>query len=234
MSRKVRYFIGSATSDVFGVTLEVGYLDKVREATFAGELVLFDREGFLIPVYRASNVLEAGDGIFQYRGDDRWAIGHVISTRADDQTLTQILSIVPVADPQRAVLRLILGPPLYEWTGCEGFYWSWRARDTDGDGTPEVEIGPNTDTSGGIEPRAVFRWSQAANRYIGPDVSPLDGYMRLDNVTNEKGVKDDCCGSLASKEFAKSFPASQAPYNNFGVRRPLCDPPQVSEMITIH
>lgn len=229
VARTVRHFIGSPSSRVFGVTLEADFIDKVLQSPIAGELILFDREGFLIPVYHGANLIDTFSGVFRYRGDNEWAIGHVISTKVDEHTSTQILSIVPVADPQRAVLRIILGPPVFDKFGCEGYYWSWRARDTDRDGVPEVEIGPNLTPQGDIEPRAVFRWSRIEGVYVGPTPSADDPYMRFD------GIKDDCCGTAASKEFASRF-IRGASLERFGVRRPVCDTTSfsVSGTISMH
>lgn len=226
VSRKVRHFIGSPSSRVFGVTLEAEWMDNVRNSPIAGELILFDREGFLVPVFHGANVIDVFSGVFQYRGDDEWAVGLVYAASVDDNTSTQILNIVPVADPQRAVLRVILGPPAFERSGCDGYYWSWRARDTDGDGVPEVEIGPNLTAQGDIEPRAVFRWSGAQNAYVGPAPSANDPFMRFD------GINEDCCGNAASKEFATRF-AGVAPLEGFGVRRPVCES-MTLETIAIH
>ena len=226
VSRKVRHFIGSPANQVVGVTLEATWMDKAVDSPIAGELILFDREGFLIPVFNGANVIDVFSGIFRYRGDDEWAVGLVYGAKVDDDTTTQILNIVPVANPQRAVLRVVLGPPDFDRFGCQGFYWSWRARDTDGDGVPEVEIGPNVTARGDIEPRAVFRWSNEQRVYVGPAPAPDDRYLRFD------GINDDCCGTAASKEFASRF--APVPVEGFGVRRPVCDSVTISETIVLH
>ena len=222
ITREVRRFIGSPTGDVFGVTLKVDYLDKVQDSAIAGELVLFDREGFLIPVYHAANLLMAADGVFEYRGAQRWAIAHVIPTKAEENSTTQILSIVPLAAPQRAVLRVILGPPSYDFGTCEGFTWSWRARDLDEDGIPEIEIGPNIDSAGDIEPAAVFRWSAAYGRYLGPPPAPGDLFLRIDDQAGAV-QKGDCCGNAASKQFSEQLRSQPSATGRLGVRRPTCD-----------
>lgn len=225
-TRKVRQLIGSPNDDVFGVTLEVSYLDGPRDAPFAGELVLFDREGFLIPVYAASNVLESRDGFFQYRMGGDWAIVHSIRVSAGNETAVQIISVVPLEREQRAALRVIIGAPVNSYD-CKGFHWSWQARDVDGDLVPEIEIGPNLEPPGRISPRAVFRWSEDDGRYLGPDGSPRDGWLRID-APRADSEKQDCCGNAAAKVYAET--AS----NVEGFRQP-CEPPKVFEgFSTIH
>lgn len=215
-SRVVRQFIGSPNGEVFGVTVEVNFINDDEEAPYAGELVLFDREGFLIPVYGGSNLLTAEDGFFRYRGGDDWAIVHAIRTGAGTETVANVLSVVPLSREQRSVLQLIVGAPINSYD-CRGFHWSWQARDADGDKVPEFEVGPNISPPGKISPRAVFRWSENDGRYSGPGGSPSEGWLRLD-VVQGKPVEHKCCPNDAAKLYAET--AS----NLEGVRKPCREP----------
>lgn len=97
-----------------------------------------------------------------------------------------------MADPQRSVLSIIVGPPAVEV--CEGYSWSWRARDADGDGIDDIELGPLVDEAGRIQPRATYRWLRDEGRYEGPDGSPADGFLRTDLLPGD----NECCGHHTS------------------------------------
>jgi len=223
-SRVVRQLIGAPNGDVFGITVEAEYIEEDRDAPYAGELILFDRQGFLIPVYGGSNVLTSEDGFLNYRSGDYWAIVHAIRTGAGTNAVVKVLSVVPLDHEQRAVLQVIVGAPMSSYE-CRGFNWSWQARDVDGDKVPDIETGPNVDPPEKIEPRAVFRWSDRDNRYIGPDGSPGEGWLRLDTITDPPD-KHRCCPNESATLYAESAT------NREGVQRP-CLPPETFT-ITVH
>lgn len=220
-SRVVRQLIGSPDGEVFGVTVKADFIDEAEEAAYAGELILFDREGFIIPVYRGANVLTSEDGFFRYDNGERWAIVHAIRTSAGADRVVQILSVVPLAREQQDVLRIIVGASQSSYD-CEGFRWSWQARDVDGDKRPEFELGPNVDTSGTISPRAVFHWS--GDRYSGPTGSPSEGWLRLD-VPENQVLKTDCCANEAAKRYA------DAATNREGARRPCARTASIESIV---
>jgi hypothetical protein len=215
-SLTVRHFIASPQADrtVYAAIIESDLVDD-PQVPHAGLLTLFDSHGFIIPVFAGANLLESADAVLAYQGDQRRAIAHVINTSAGDDTV-QVLHVVPMADPQQSVLTVIVGPPAIEV--CEGYSWSWRARDVDGDGIDDIEIGPLVDQAGGIDPRATYHWSGDEGRYVGPAGSPADGFLRTDLLPGH----DECCGHH-TREFAEERLRLGLLVPADAIRRPVCD-----------
>jgi hypothetical protein len=146
----------------------------------AGAFSIFDDAGFIIPVFGGANLIEQDSELFTYAPDGRKAVGHVYGCVVDraDQSVVQVLHIVPTAPEQTPALNVLLGPPLVGPDDeCEGYFWTWRAKDINGDGSPEIEIGPRLDNDDRFDPVATFRWSTAEGRYVGPAGSPPEGFQ---------------------------------------------------------
>lgn len=158
-----------------------------------GPFTLIDSEGYLLPVFGAANFLEEDDEVFAYEGSDRLAVAHVIRHGGGEESsrwTAVVLHVVPVRPAQRSVLTVVLGPPILPADPmCAGSYWSWRHRDHDGDGIPEIEAGPRQNDAGDILPRAVYRWSKNEQRYEGPLGSVESGFVRVDSTAAAGG----CC-----------------------------------------
>ncbi len=56
--------------------------------------------------------------------------------------------------------------------------WSYRTRDSDGDGIFDIDLGPQT--ADGILPKATYRWDADRQSYVGPDGAIEDHFVRLD------------------------------------------------------
>ena len=174
-------------SPIYIVFRNPGYASEVAgPGKPKGPFTLFDSEGYILPVFGAANFLEEEDDVFGYAGDDRLAIAHAIRYGGGEDSAkwtAQALHIVPVLPAQRSVLTVVVGPPILSSdTVCAGFYWSWRHRDLDDDGVPEIEIGPRQNDAGDIRPRAVYRWSRKEQRYEGPSGSVESGFVRVDST----------------------------------------------------
>jgi hypothetical protein len=155
-----------------------------------GPFFLIDSEGYILPVFGAANYLDKDDAVFAYAGDTRLAVAHVIRHGGDRNSSAQVLHIVPVTPSQQSALSVVVGPPTLESEStCLGFYWKWQRRDLDGDGIPEIEIGPKQNKADGVLPRAVYRWSKDTQRYDGPNGSAENGYLRVDTSPHEGA----CC-----------------------------------------
>jgi hypothetical protein len=170
---------------------------------FAGDIVLVDSEGYLIPVFGSANVADSLDDLFQFRGDGRWAVAHFYGMSAGEKATVRVLHIVPVDRNQQPVLSVIVGPPYGE--SCAGHYWGWRVRDDDNDGIPEIELGPYSNAKGDIAPDVTYRWSRAEGRYVGPTGSAEKGFLRFDETLSPED-KGHCCfaGGKLAEEFAKA------------------------------
>jgi hypothetical protein len=137
-----------------------------------GHLVLFDAGGRIVPVFAAADYLSQTDAVFAYRPDGSLAVAHLIPYGPSGSAwAVQILHIVPATALQKPILNVIVGPPGHG-IGSE-FTWTWRLQDVDGDGSPEVEIGP-AHADGTLEPKAFFRYSSLTASYKGP-AGALDG-----------------------------------------------------------
>lgn len=152
--------------------------------------------------------------IFEYRAGHS-AVVLEVPTRAGDGATALVMNVVPLARRQRPLLSAIVGPP--SAGTCDGPSWGWRLRDTDGDRGPAVEIGPNLDRVGAIEPRVVYRWSADQGQYVGPDGAPAEGFLRTDRLLS----KSDCC-SHHVQEFADAVRALASP-PPAGVSRDTCE-----------
>ena len=158
-----------------------------------GPFTLIDSGGYLLPVFGAANFLEDEDDVFAYEGTDHLAVAHVIRHGGGEKAAkwtAVALHVVPVHAAQRSVLSVVLGPPLLPSDPvCAGAYWSWRHQDLEGDGIPEIEIGPRQNDAGDILPRGVYRWSRSEQRYEGPPGSVESGFGRVDSTAATAG----CC-----------------------------------------
>lgn len=192
-----------------------------------GPFTLFDGEGRLVPVYMGANYLapEPESDIFPYAGDNRVALAQVIlhgSGEHDEKEWTaQVLHIVPVTPDQQSVLSVILGPATYGHDDeCVGFSWGWRRRDLDGDGVPEIEIGPLQNRQGEILPRAVYRWSRKTGHYDGPAGSAQEGFLRIDGGPP---TEPPCAvNSKAIEQFALARLRLAIPADPSAIRRGKC------------
>jgi hypothetical protein len=230
-SRSIRKLVSSPTSagSVTALVVEANIGDE-----FAGEIILVDSDGYLVPVFAGASVADSLDDVFQFRGDDRWAIGHFYGMNAGNDSHVKVLHVVPVDNNQRPVLSLIVGPATYGFDdSCAGSYWSWRHRDTDEDGTPEIEIGRNTSVAGDIEPVAVYKWSKTERRYLGPSGSAEEGFVRFDGEPSQAGKH--CCGrgGIIAEAFAARRLQLEEPGDPKAVRRSDCTT-VTSETILIH
>jgi hypothetical protein len=144
--------------------------------------MLFDGDGFMIPIFEAANILGRDEAVFAYAGWDHLAAAHLIGYGpSGGKWTTQVLHVVPMNARQKSVLSVIVGPSTYGLDdSCKGFYWSWGYRDLQGDGVPQIEIGPVLNSRGTISPRATYLWSTTSKAYVGPKGSPAEGFQRIE------------------------------------------------------
>jgi len=141
----------------------------------------FDLSGF-----SAADLVDlTGDGILDY----------VFSTTCGldpaEPTHIELLQIATAEDKSRHLLTLLLN-----WGSDE---WTYRVRDTDGDGLADLELGPRF--AAGIQPRVVFRWDKATGTFRGPEPK-ADDHFRVMQSGDDYGP--------AIKKFAAEglrFPA---------------------------
>lgn len=157
-----------------------------EEDASEGVLTLVDDRGFLLPVFAGANVLSSAHALFEYRAGHS-AVVLDVPTHVSDGVTALVVHVVPLARRQRPLLSVIVGPPSEGM--CTGPSWGWQLRDTDGDGLPEFEIGPNLARQGTIEPRIVYRWSAEHGQYVGPDGTPAEGFLRTDRLPGAS----ECC-----------------------------------------
>jgi hypothetical protein len=159
----------------------------------AGPFSLFDSNGFIIPVFQGANLVDGDSELFRNSPQGGLAIGHAFGeSHGDsfkpDHWSTQVLHVVPTTPEQRPALSVVVGPPVFGFEDtCKGFFWTWRARDLDGDGWPEIEIGPRADEQDDIAPAATYRWSPQQGRYVGPTGSPEQGFLAYDVEHDNNG-----------------------------------------------
>lgn len=185
---------GSSLHLVFG---KPGY--EIRRSpnrqNAAGPFSLFDSYGFIIPIFQGASLVDGDSEVFTYSPQGGIAIGHAYGQSHGDSFKpghwsTQVLHVVPTTPLQKPALSVLLGPPVFEFEdSCKGFFWTWRARDLDADGWPEVEIGPRTDDQNNIAPAATYRWSQEQSRYVGPTGSAAEGFLAY-SVDRDKNVEN--------------------------------------------
>jgi hypothetical protein len=206
---------GSALYVVFG---KPGYqIERApNRRNAAGPFSLFDSEGFIIPVYHSAGLIHQDSELFTYSPQGGIAIGHAFGETQGDSFKpghwsTQVLHVVPTTPAQKPVLSVLLGPPVFGFEdSCKGFFWTWRVRDLDGDGWPEIEIGPRTDEEDDIAPAATYRWSPERRRYVGPTGSPEQGFLSYDVEHDNNG----------DKRFLNYWRSHRD--NRIGVRRTEC------------
>jgi hypothetical protein len=161
----------------------------------AGPFTLFEADGAIVPVFATANMVVHDSEVFAYSPQGGSAVGHAIGYSDGDafgstHSSVEVLHVVPTAPQQASVLTVILGPPAFGFEdSCLGPFWSWRYNDADGDGWPEIHVGPRLDASGDIAPAATFRCSPSENRYVGPAGSPADGFLTYDATDCEEVQK---------------------------------------------
>jgi hypothetical protein len=146
-----------------------------------GWLVLFDAGGRIVPVFAAANYLSQTDAIFAYRPDGSLAVSHLIPYGPSGSAWgVQILHVTAL---QKPILNVIVGPPSHG-IGSD-FAWTWRLQDVDGDGSPEVEIGP-AHADGTLEPQALFRYSSLTASYEGPAGALGGNWWRFEDAEKNR------------------------------------------------
>jgi hypothetical protein len=153
-----------------------------------GPYSLFEADGTIVPVFASANMVMDDSELFDYAPHGVNAVAHAFGYSAGDAFgpdgfSVEVLNIVPTTPRQRPVLTVIVGPPSFGFDdNCLGDFWSWRYDDVDGDGWPEIHIGPRLDASGAIATAATYRWSPKDNRYRGPAGSPGEGFFVYDST----------------------------------------------------
>src|SRR5262245_16437219 len=133
----------------------------------AGPFTILDSNGYIVPVFWSANMVIYQGEVFAYSPHGQIAIGQVIgvdngSAFDAGHWSVQTLHVVPTTVSQKSALSVLIGPPTFRFDDdCAGNFWSWRYRDVDADGFPEIQIGPRADADGNITPTATFHWSDA-------------------------------------------------------------------------
>jgi hypothetical protein len=123
--------------------------------------------------------------VFAYSPAGQIAVGNVFgvahrSSFDAGHWSVQTLHIVPTTISQKPALSVVIGPPTFGFDdNCARKFWSWRYRDLDADGWPEIQIGPRADAEGNITPTATFRWSSTDQRYVGPTGGIADQFLQF-------------------------------------------------------
>jgi len=185
---------GSSLYIVFGKPgYEIARAPNRRSA--AGPFSLFDSDGVIIPVFQGASLIDEDSELFTYSPLGRIAIGHAFgeshgNSFKPSHWSTRVLHVVPTTPEQKPALSVLLGPPVFGFDdSCKGFFWTWRVRDLDEDGWPEIEIGPRTDENDNIAPAATYRWSPEQRRYVGPPGSPEQGFLTYAVEHDNNGEK---------------------------------------------
>lgn len=151
----------------------------------AGPFTIFDSNGYIVPVYFAANMVLYETELFSYSPRGEIAIGHVFASSSGSSFdpghwSVQTLHVVTTTVSQKPSLSVAIGPPTFGSSDeCAGNFWSWRYRDVDGEGFPAIQIGPRTDAARNITPAATFRWSDADQRYTGPNGSIAEQFLQF-------------------------------------------------------
>lgn len=179
--------------------------------------VLTDEPGFR-PVFLGANIVNDSSRVFDFTGAGDLAVALVV-THATRKGNVQALYVVPLAEPSKPLLAIILGPPtlsrrsrpammrkdLVECDGdgctswdpgshCDAAYaWTWFLA-AQRSGPPRIDIGPPAV----MEPVASYRWNRATNRYEGP--RSIAGQPFLVLPLDAKAVQ------AAAERFAASTP----------------------------
>lgn len=158
----------------------------------AGPFTIFEADGAIVPVFAAANMVIHESELFIYSPQGSSAVGHAMGYSNGDafgpnHFSVEVLNIVPTAPQQGSALTVILGPPSFGFDdNCLGGFWSWQYQDVDGDGWPEIHVGPRLDASGALAPAGTFRWSAKDNRYVGPGGSPAEGFFVYETTDCEE------------------------------------------------
>ena len=159
----------------------------------SGPFSLFDSDGFIIPVFQGASLIDQDSELFSYSPQGAMAIGHAFgqsngSAFEPGHWSVQVLHVVPTTADQKPVLSILLGPPVFGFEdACQGFFWSWRVREVEGDGWPEIEVGPRLDDQDNIAPAATYRWSPEKGNYVGPAGRPEDGFLSY-SIDDDRNV----------------------------------------------
>ena len=159
----------------------------------AGPFSIFDSQGFIVPVFGGANLIDQEDELFPYSPHGELAVGHVYGVASgnsaeSEQWDIQVLHVVPTDANQQPALSILLGPPAFGvGDTCEGHFWSWRWRDVDQDGWPEIEIGPRLNAENDLTPAATYRWSAQDRRYVGPAGRADQGFVSF-SVADARSV----------------------------------------------
>ena len=151
----------------------------------AGPFTIVDGNGYIVPVFSNANMVIHESEVLASSPRGEITVGHVIGTTRGSafdagHWSLQTLHIVPAAISQKPALSVVIGPPTFGFDDeCAGNFWTWRYRDVDADGFPEIEIGPRADAEGNLKPAAMFRWSEADQKYIGPSGSIADQFLQF-------------------------------------------------------
>jgi hypothetical protein len=158
--------------------------EPIRRGPF-GPFTIIDSNGYIVPVFSGANMVIYASEVFAYSPRKELAVGHVIGTSHGsafdaDHWSIQTLHVVPTTISQKPALSVVIGPPTFGLDDhCAGNFWSWRYRDLDADGWPEIQIGPRLDAEGNIKPTATFRWSSTDQKYVGPSGSTAEQFIQL-------------------------------------------------------
>jgi hypothetical protein len=151
----------------------------------AGPFTIFDSNGHIVPVFSSANLVNYESELFAYSPTGQIAIGHVFgvshgSSFDAGHWSVQTLHMVPTPVSQKPALSVVIGAPTFGFKDdCVGNFWSWRYRDLDADGWPEIQIGHRADAEGNITPTATFRWSSTDQRYVGPTGGVADQVLQF-------------------------------------------------------
>jgi hypothetical protein len=151
----------------------------------AGPFTIFDSNGYIVPVFSSANMVIHESEVFAYSPAGQIAVGNVFgvahgSSFDAGHWSVQTLHVVPTTISQKPALSVVIGPPTFGFDdNCAGKFWSWRYRDLDADGWPEIQIGPRADAEGNITPTATFRWSSTDQRYVGPTGGSADQFLQF-------------------------------------------------------
>jgi hypothetical protein len=120
----------------------------------AGPFTIFDSNGHIVPVFSSANLVNYESELFAYSPTGQIAIGHVFgvshgSSFDAGHWSVQTLHMVPTPVSQKPALSVVIGAPTFGFKDdCVGNFWSWRYRDLDADGWPEIQIGPEQTRKG--------------------------------------------------------------------------------------
>ena len=113
-----------------------------RPGVALGPYTLLDGAGRSVPIANNSNVLEPGDEVFRYAGDQRLALASLqLMGGASREWFGWMFGIVPVTPEQKAILRIALGPPVFdERPSPQQPTWTYDLVPQSG-GPPAIEMG---------------------------------------------------------------------------------------------